>query len=268
MLCWMLAGFVFGATDLWAQDSPLELSTRSEVTGEGRVAISLTLKNTTAEPLYHLHPMFHFHHLMSPMPMIHRLGPGQSVTLENKKHPPVRRIGSYPIVAMVSYKELEGATQTRTRVHTDSFYFEEPMVSQIEGSLDVVVDEETSIVKVFLKNPSPSLKDVQLMLLLPPELKADGFQGVKGLTLQSGAEKYFEVAVNHVAGLQGGVYPIHLMVEYGEKLRHFSGDLRSQIYFGPIPGAGPFWPQLLVFAFLAVTLFRALQKRFKFSRIP
>jgi hypothetical protein len=257
-----VAGIVVPAPNLFASETSLELSTQSNVTSDGKVTIALTLKNPGNRPLFHIHPMFHFHHMMSRMPMIHHLDPGQSVTLENTKHPPVGSVGSYPVVAMVSYKEKEKATVSHTRVHTDSFYFEEPMASKIDGTIGVEVHEETSRIKILLKNPSSSFKNIRMMLLLPPELIADRFEGMKGLTLRSGEEKYFEVPVRKVSGLAGGVYPVHLLVEYGELLKHYSGDIPGQINFGPVIKQGDTWPQMLVFAFLAVTLSLVFYRRF------
>ena len=257
-----VAGIVLFAPGLSASETSLELSTRSHVTGDGKVTIALTLKNPGRQPLFHIHPMFHFHHTMSHMPMIHRLDPGQSVTLKNSKHPPVRRVGSYPVVAMVRYKETEKTTESYTRVHTDSFYFEEPMASKIDGKIGVEVNEDTSRVRILLKNPSSSFKNIRMMLLLPPELIADSFEGMMGLTLRGGEEKYFEVPVRKVSGPPGGVYPVHLLVEYGEMLKHYSGDIRGQINFGPVIGQGDYWPQMLVFAFLAVTLGLVFYRRY------
>ena len=259
-----VAGIVLFATDLSAHETSLELATHSHVSGDGQVTIALTLKNPGRQPLFHIHPMFHFHHTMSHMPMIHRLDPGQSVTLKNTKHPPVRSVGSYPVVAMVSYKETEKTTASHTNVHTDSFYFEEPMASKIDGTIGVEVNEDTSHVRILLKNPSSSFKNIRLMLLLPPELIADRFQGMMGLTLRGGEEKYFEVPVRKVSGPPGGVYPVHLLVEYGEMLKHYSGDIPGQIDFGPVIGqGGDYWPQMLVFAFLAVTLSLVFYRRLK-----
>lgn len=262
ILSGVVAGIVLFAASLSASENPLEVSTSSQVTSEGKVTIALTLTNQGRWPLFHIHPMFHFHHTMSPMPMIHRLDPGQTVTLENAKHPSVRRAGSYPVVAMVSYKETEKATDFRTSVHTDSFYFEEPKLSLIEGNMGIDVQDDSSLVRIFLKNPSSSFKNIRLMLLLPPELTADRFQGMMGFTIRGGEEKYFEVPVRKVSGVPGGVYPVHLLVEYGEMMEHYSGDIRGQINFGPVIGQGLFWPQMLVFAFLAVTLWLAFYRRF------
>ena len=258
-----VSGNVLFAPGLSASETSLHLSTRSHVAVDGAVTIALTLKNPGRQPLFHIHPMFHFHHTMSHMPMIHRLDPGQSVTLENAKHPAVRSVGSYPVVAMVSYKETEKTTESHTNVHTDSFYFEEPMASQIDGKIKVEVNEETSRVKILLKNPSSSFKNIRMMLLLPPELIADRFQGMMGLTLRGGEEKYFEVPVRKVSGLAGGVYPVHLLIEYGEMLKHYSGDIHGELDFGPVIGQGAFWPQMLVFAFLAVTLWLVFYRRFR-----
>jgi hypothetical protein len=259
-----VAGLALFTPGLSASETSLQLSTQSNVTGDGKVTISLTVKNPGRQPLFHIHPMFHFHHTMSHMPMIHRLDPGQSVTLENTKHPRVGLVGSYPIVAMVNYKEMEKTPVSRTIVHTDSFYFEEPKVSLIEGHVVADVTEDSSLVRVLLKNPSASFKNIRLMLLLPPELIADRFQGMKGFTLRGGEEKYFEVPVRKVSGPQGGVYPIHLLVEYGELLRHYSGDIPGQINFGSVIGqGGDYWPQMLVFVFLAVTLSLVFYRRFR-----
>ena len=244
-------------------DTPLKLSTRSHVTETGKVTIAMTLNNSGPQPLFHVHPMFHFHHTMSPMPMIDRLNPGESVTLRNLNHPPVGMAGSYPVVAMVSYKEMEKSLETRTSVHTDSFYFEKPKVSLIEGRLDAEVENETSLIRILLKNPSSSFKNIRLMLLLPPELSADRFQGMMGFTLRGGEEKYFEVPVHKVSGLSGGVYPVHLLVEYGELLEHYSGDIRGEINFGPVIQQGDFWPQMLVFAFLAVVLSLVFYRKYQ-----
>jgi len=263
IVAWAVVGIVLSAPGLQASETSLELSTQSEVSADGKVTIALTLKNPGRQPLFHLHPMFHFHHTMSPMPMIHRLDPGQSVTLENAKHPPVRSVGSYPVVAMVSYKEAQKTMESHTSVHTDSFYFEKPMVSGVEGTISAEVNEDVSQVRILLKNPTSSFKNIRLMLLLPPELINDRFKGMMGFTLRGGEEKYFKVPVRKVSGLPGGVYPVHLLVEYGEMLKHYSGDIRGEINFGPVIGQGIYWPQMLVFAFLAVTLWLAFYRRFR-----
>ena len=263
LMVWAVAGMVVCSTDVAAGGNPLELSTRSQVTAEGQVILFLTLTNRGSEPLLHLHPMFHFHHSMSPMPMIHRLGPGKSLTLENKKHPPVRRVGSYPVVAMVQFKESEKAAASRTSLHTDSFYFGQPKVSKIEGQIGAEVEEGASRIKILLKNPSHSFKNIRMMLLLPPGLAAERFQRMQGLTLRSGEQKYFEVPVHQVGGLQGGVYPVHLLVEYGEMLNHYSGHFTGEINFGPVIGQGAFWPQMLVVLFLSVTLWLVFYRWFR-----
>lgn len=246
-----------------AQESSLEIATQSQVSREGEVTLTLTLRNNDNQPVFKLHPMFHFHHTMSSMPMVPRLDPGRSITFENKDHPPVQMVGSYPIVAKVHFREKKESKEILTRFHTGSFYYGEPMVSRIEGTIGAEVHDDFSLLKILLKNPSSAFKNVRLMLLLPPELRAEGFQGMKGLTIQSGEEKYIEVPVSKIAGREGGVYPVHLLVEYGEKVRHFSGNITGQIRFGSVFSQGTFWPQLLVFAFLTATLVRAFHKRFK-----
>ena len=80
---------------------PLQVFVNSDVGENGQVGLALTMKNAGSKPIFHIQPMFHFHHSMSMMTAIQELGPGQSITLENDKHPPVLRIGRYPISARV-----------------------------------------------------------------------------------------------------------------------------------------------------------------------
>jgi len=121
-------------------------------------------------------------------------------------------------------------------------------------------------VKVLLKNTSPALKNIRMMLLLPPELVAESFQGMMGFTLRGGEEKYFEVPVTKVAGRPGGTFPVHLMVEYGEMLKHYVRDIPGQINFGPVIGRASFWPQMLVFVFVLGSFLLWVRYRLKYRR--
>jgi hypothetical protein len=254
-----MAGWLFPAS-VWATAEALRITTESHVGEDGNVRITLNLHNTSTHSLHHVHPLFHFHHTMAHMPMIHELKPGEGVTLTNDQHPRLVRVGSYPIVAMVHYKTARESDVTRTQVHTGSFYYEEPLKAAIEGDIRArhEQDSDQSTLQIALRNNSPSFKNVRLMLLLPPELSAKSFQGMIGFTIHSGEEKHFVVPVTKVAGRPGGEYPVHLLVEYGEMLKHYSGDIAGSIHFGPDWGKEPLWPQLMVFLFLLITLTAAL----------
>ncbi|CCQ91856.1 exported hypothetical protein [Nitrospina gracilis 3/211] len=262
-----VAAFAAPVAGLSAENR-LDITTDPTVTGDGRVTITLHLRNTGSRPLHHVHPMFHFHHTMAHMPMIHELKPGQEVTLVNDQHPPVRRVGSYPVVAMVNYKTGMHSDATRTQLHTDSFHYEEPLKALITGDIRARHQEntDTSTLRIALRNDSPSFKNVRLMLLLPPELTASQFSGMMGFTIHGGQEKHFEVPVKKVAGRPGGEYPVHLLVEYGEMLKHYSSDITGSVYFGPDWGEEPFWPQMLVFLFLFLMLVTALVRRWRHRR--
>ncbi|SVE29193.1 uncharacterized protein METZ01_LOCUS482047, partial [marine metagenome] len=162
---------------VFAAERPLEVSTETIVAENGIVRILLSLKNPSREPLYNVHPMFHFHHTMAMMPKIMRLEPGQGITMENTDHPPVVRDGRYPLVAMVQYQKNKQKGKYLSQIHTDSFYYNDPVESVIEGKIDSVAEEGVSLLKVWLRNTSSSFKNVRLMLLLPPGLIAEKFQG-------------------------------------------------------------------------------------------
>lgn len=260
----LTAGWLFPVSAV-AGEEALRITTQPNVDGQGRVHILLNLHNTSSKSLHHVHPMFHFHHTMAHMPMIREMKPGERVTLTNDQHPPVRRVGSYPLVAMVHYKTAPNSDAVHTQVHTGSFYFEEPLKAAIEGDIRArhKEDSDVSTLQISLRNTSPSFKNVRLMLLLPPELSAESFRGMMGFTIHSGEEKHFQVPVKKVAGRPGGEYPVHLLVEYGEMLKHYSSDISGRVYFGPEWGQAPLWPQLLVFLFLLVTLTAVLIRRRK-----
>ena len=191
----------------------------------------LSIENTGSHAVLHIHPMFHFHHSMSMMTAIRELKPGQKITLENDQHPPVLRVGTYPISAMVKYQTLEG--NEKTFLHSDSFYFKEPVQSQIGGSIQSSGGVSSSILKIFLKNQSDSLKNIRMMLLLPPGMVAERFDGVMGFTLTGKSTKSFEVTVQRGPNVDEDRFPVRLMVEYGEMLKHYSGEIKGFIQFTP-----------------------------------
>ena len=214
-----------------ALGQPIKVSISSDVNEKGRVDLYLTLENTGSNPVFHVHPMFHFHHSMSMMTAIRELGPGQKITLENKQHPPVLRVGTYPISAMVKYMTLKG--DEKSVLHSDSFYFKEPVQSQIGGSIKSSGGSESSILKIFLNNQSDSLKNIRMMLLLPPGMVAENFDGMMGFTLRGKSMKSFEVTVQRGPNVDEDRFPIRLMVEYGEMLKHYSGEIKGFIQFSP-----------------------------------
>ncbi|MBC8282938.1 MAG: hypothetical protein H8E32_03915 [Nitrospinae bacterium] len=212
---------------------PIQVSIESDVNEKGQVALALTLKNTSSQSVFHIHPMFHFHHSMAMMTAIRELRPGQSITLENDKHPSVLRVGNYPITAMVKYKVQLGGGETKMVLHTDSFYFKEAVQSQVEGSINSSGGAESSILKIMLKNQSDSLKNIRMMLLLPPGIVTENFKGMMGFTLRGSEEKTFEVTVQRNSNLDEDRFPVRLMVEYGEMLKHYSGEIKGVIQFSP-----------------------------------
>ena len=205
----------------------------SDVNQNGQVSLALTIKNTGSKPVFHIQPMFHFHHSMSMMTVIRELGPRQSITFENDKHPPVLRVGKYPISAMVKYKSLFEGGESKTILHTDSFYFKEPVKSQVGGSIQSSGSPTSSNLKVMIQNHSDSLKNVRMMLLLPPGMVAEKFNGMMGLTLRGNDKKSFDVTVKRGGDLDEDRFPVRLMVEYGEMLKHYSVEIRGVMQFSP-----------------------------------
>jgi len=212
---------------------PLQVFVDSDVDGNGQVGLALTMENTGSKPVFHIQPMFHFHHSMSMMTAIRELGPGQSVTLENDKHPPVLRIGRYPISAMVKYKTLLEGGESKAILHTDSFYFEEPVQSQVGGSIQSSGGPVSSNLKIMVQNHSDSLKNIRMMLFLPPGMVAEEFNGMMGFTLRGKEKKNFDVTVKRGGNLDEDRFPVRLMVEYGEMLKHYSGEIRGVMQFSP-----------------------------------
>jgi len=245
---------------VYAGEAPLQLSTQSQVDESGQVTVFLTLKNTAGEPLHHIHPMFHFHHTNAMMPMIAKMQPGEMVTLKNTNHPPVVRAGRYPLVAMAHYKTELQQKVPLTALHTDSFYFQEPVDSEVGGTIESVVQSTGSFLKVLLENRSAALKNVRMMLLLPPGVNAESFKGMMGFTLRGGEKKYFEVPLQRSAESPDGSYPVHLMIEYGEMLKHYTGEIRGKIQFGPLMAPKTLALHSLAIALMSLGLYFAYKK--------
>ena len=224
-------GLLLLSAPVYAQS--LDVSIQNQVDENGNILLALTLKNSGSRTIYRLHPMFHFHHSMSMMSKVMRLDPGQSILLENDKHPPVTLVGRYPLMAMVEYWTLPKNGIKKTIVATDSFFYKERLVSKIEGNLESVTDSGSSIIKVFLQNRSESLKNVRMKLLLPPGLKTTEFEKMMGFTIRGGEEKQFEVRVFRNENQGQDRFPVQLMVEYGEMLKHYSREIKGIVRFSP-----------------------------------
>jgi len=256
MSCYLklLVMFVLVVSVASAQAQPLALSIQNQVDDSGNVKLALTLKNSGSEPVYHIRPMFHFHHSTSMMSKIMRLDPGQSITLENDSHPPVMRVGRYPLTAMVEYWTHPNSGTLQSVLATDSFFFKEPVVSKVEGSLESATASGSSILKVLLQNRSDSLKNIRMMLLLPPGIETPDFPGLMGFTLHGGEEKNFEVRVFRRKNKGQDRFPVRLMIEYGEMLKHYSGEINGTVRFSPTWYSVKYLPHFTALAFMALIL--------------
>jgi hypothetical protein len=248
----LLAVLALATITCIAEAQPLKVSIQNQVDDLGNVKLALTLKNAGTRPVYHVHPMFHFHHSMSMMSKIMRLDPGQSIILENDGHPTVLRVGRYPLTAMVEYWTLPDGGKKQSVLATDSFFFKEPVESKVEGNLESATDSESSILKVFLRNRSESFKNLRMMLLLPPGITTDDFSGVMGFTLRGGEEKNFEVRVFRRENQEQDRFPVRLMVEYGEMLKHYSEEINGTIRFSPSWYSVKYLPHFTALAFMAL----------------
>jgi len=249
-----------------AEDSPFEIITRSQVDSRGRVQLHLALKNISRQPLYHVHPMFHFHHSKSMLDPVTKLGPGESVEWMNRDHPPVVRVGRYPLAVMVHYQKGPATTAEHTQLHTDSFYFREQLESEIAGEIKSTQSGEDSLLQVMVKNNSSALKNIQMILLLPPQLSAEKFNGIMGLTLQGGEEIHFEIPVQKAPGQPEGSYPLFLTIEYGEMLQHFTGAIEGRANFSPKWSGDMLLPNMVAATMLGLFLFYAYRKKYKWDR--
>ena len=245
----VLAGMVNSA-----QAQPLELSIQNKVDDVGNVELTLTLKNSGDRPVFHVRPMFHFHHSMSMMSKIMRLDPGQIIILENDQHPPVMRVGRYPLTAMVEYWTHPTSGTKQSILVTDSFFFKDPVKSKVEGSLESVTDFDSSILKVFLQNRSESLKNIRMMLLLPPGIEAQDFPGIMGITMRGGEAKNFEIHVLRRKNQEQNRFPVHLMLEYGEMLKHYSEEINGTVRFSPVWYSMKYMTHFIALAFMALIL--------------
>lgn len=245
-----------------ADSEPLQISTTSEVSEKGKVKIILDLKNIAGKPLYHIHPMFHYHHSHSMAGMIHKLEPGEHVTIENTGHPDVMRIGRYPLAIIANYSQSPNEPSHDTQLHTDSFYYQEAVASMIEGQVSSYVKDGAPLLRVMVRNTSSSFKNIEMMFLFPPGLSSETFKGMKGFTIGGGEERHFEIPVSKLAEVPDGEYPVHLMVEYGELMKHYTGEIRGKVVFPDMKG--PLWPHLIAITtiiFLLVMFYRVRFQR-------
>ena len=144
--------------------------------------------------------------------------------------------------------------KSHTQIHTDSFFFREQVESAVDGKITATLNGDESLLEIFLKNNSDSFKNIRLMLLLPPGLITDELGQMMGLTIRSGQEKNIKIVVKRKEGSPAVIYPIHLLIEYGEMLNHYTGDIRGEIDFRPIQERTAIVPALGAIVFFACAL--------------
>ena len=236
-----------------ATERGLVVSTNTLVTDSGGVHIQLTLINRGKSAIYDVQPMIHFHHTMAMMSKIVQLDPGQRITFENEDHPIVLRSGRYPLVIMTNYKSIQ-KEKSHTQIDMNSFYFREELESAIAGEIYSTGNSNESFLEITLKNNSESFKNIRLMLLLPYGLIADELGQMMGLTIRGGQEKRVKVGVRLKEGALASIYPVHLMVEYGEMLNHYTTEVASEIDFRSFQDRTAIIPALGAFVVLIVII--------------
>ncbi len=246
----LLFVIAFPASFSLAESQPLKVSAQTSVSEKGDVEIHLTYQNISNDPLYHIHPMFHFHHSMDMAPMVMKLNPGEKKEVVNRNHPKLLRIGRYPLAVFFKYKaDTKGAWLTQ--IFMDSFFYEEKLNSAVKGEIETLETGDHSRLRIWIKNPAESFKNIRLMLLLPPGLISKSFNQMLGFTIRGGEKKSFEVDVEKTPDGLPGDYPVHLMIEYGEMQKHYSGEVRTNLTFN-LPWDKAFsWGHTVVFLFLA-----------------
>ncbi len=243
----------------FAENQPLKVSTETLIGAKGDVEIRLTYENISNETLYHVHPMFHFHHSMDMAPMVMKLNPGERKEIINKNHPKLLRVGRYPLAILFKYKtKMKGSWFTQTFM--DSFFYEEQLYSAVKGEIETLETGDHSRLRIFIKNPAESFKNIRLMLLLPPELISKSFNQMLGFTIRGGEEKSFEVDVEKTPESLPGDYPVHLMIEYGEMQKHYSGEVKTKLTFNLPWKQSLSWNHAIAFLFLASLIMWSFKK--------
>ena len=105
---------------------------------------------------------------------------------------------------------------------------------------------------------------MQMMLHLPPGIESENFNGVMGFTIRGEEEKTFEIPLLNLGEKQGREFPVYLNVEYGEHLKHFSGEIMGWVEINPafiLSNAGPQIFALWVLAVVIVFMIRNRRHR-------
>jgi len=127
--------------------------------------------------------------------------------------------------------------------------------SAIEGKIITTLNDDESLLDIFLKNNSNSFKNIRLMLVLPPGLVTDKLAQMMGTTIRGGQEKNIKIVVKRKNGSPAIIYPVHLLVEYGEMLNHYTGDISGEVDFRSIQERTAIIPALGAIFFLIGAIF-------------
>ncbi len=75
-----------------------------------------------------------------------------------------------------------------------------------------------------------------------------------GFTLRGGEEKNFEVRVFRNENHGQDRFPVRLMIEYGEMLKHYSREINGTVRFSPGWYSMEYWPHFTALALMVLVL--------------
>ncbi len=75
-----------------------------------------------------------------------------------------------------------------------------------------------------------------------------------GFTMRGGEAKNFEIRVFRRDNLERDRFPVRLMIEYGEMLKHYSSEINGTVRFSPVWYSMKYMPHFTVLALMSLIL--------------
>ena len=88
------------------------------------------------------------------------------------------------------------------------------------------------------------------------------FKEMMGFTLRGGDEKNFTVRVFRSEDHEQDRFPVRLMIEYGEMLKHYSREINGTVRFSPGWYSMEYWPHFTALALMVLVLLGYYYRRY------
>lgn len=202
----------------------IETTTVITVT-ENKLSVKVSVTNRGDEPAHNIQINVSENERKQSSPVKHAIDVDETVDYEPEFDLLQKKDGRYPLVVNVDYTDANQYPFTATSVLL--YTFGNDTVTKVHGSADNIALSKHSKINLTLKNMENDVKELHINLVVPKELTV--VESARNISLSARSEKVVKFKVNNFTALAGSQYNAFFVVEYEDKIKHYTCLVSSLI---------------------------------------